>query len=172
MVRFRKITTAFQWFNASCCGLWLTVTIGLQCRTIRNMRSAGIHPGACAGSIGRRKNLPQVRKDLRSMPLIDALRTVLTVGGASQPLDLQLHQALGAEANHSPATNRCQSSSISRSRSLGRRNQTRPMICDDLRKPLGHCRTIGGALARRLGRLESHHQLGRLFEAYDGVRAI
>ena len=102
MVRFRKITTAFQWFNASCCGLWLTVTIGLQCRTIRNMRSAGIHPGACAGSIGRRKNLPQVRKDLRSMPLIDALRTVLTVGGASQPLDLQLHQALGAEANRLP----------------------------------------------------------------------
>ena len=66
------------------------------------MRSAGIHPGACAGSIGRRKNLPQVRKDLRSMPLIDALRTVLTVGGASQPLDLQLHQALGAEANRLP----------------------------------------------------------------------
>ncbi len=30
----------------------------------------------------------------------NALRTALTVGGAGQPLDLQLHEALGGEADH------------------------------------------------------------------------
>ena len=32
--------------------------------------------------------------------MVDPLRAALAVGGAGQPLDLQLHQALGGEADH------------------------------------------------------------------------
>jgi hypothetical protein len=37
-----------------------------------------------------------------AVALVDPIRTALPMGGAGQSLDLQLHQALGGEADHLP----------------------------------------------------------------------
>jgi hypothetical protein len=52
--QFRRVTTAFQWFNGSWRGLWLTVTVWLQCQTNRRIGPQDCVPGCWSGRrIGR-----------------------------------------------------------------------------------------------------------------------
>ena len=82
------------------------------------------------------------------------------MGGAGQPLDLQLHQALGSEADH--LAQKIGVGALFQKRAKGHHlvghrwilgsvawfsDQTLPMICDDHRKPLAHYGAIKGALA-------------------------
>ena len=85
------------------------------------------------------------------------------MGSAGQPLDLQLHQALGSEADH--LAQKIGIGALFQKRAKGHHlvghrwilgsvawfsDQTLPMIRDDHRKPLAHYGAIKGALARGL----------------------
>jgi hypothetical protein len=85
------------------------------------------------------------------------------MGGAGQPLDLQLHQALGSETDH--LAQKIGVGALFQKRAKGHHlvghrwilgsvawfsDQTLPMIRDDHRKPLAHYGAIKSALARGL----------------------
>ena len=101
------------------------------------------------------------------------LRTALAMGRAGQPLDLQLHQALGGEADHlaqQVGVGTLFQKGTKVHHLIGHRwilgsvawfsDQTLPMIRDGHRKPLARYRATG---ARSLAACsaELHHQLGR-----------
>src|SRR5580692_12971472 len=98
-----------------------------------------------------------------AVALVDPLRAALAMGGAGQPLDLQLHQALGSEADH--FAQKIGVGALFQKRAKGHHlvghrwilgsvawfsDQTLPMVRDDHRKPLAHYGAIKGALARGL----------------------
>ena len=108
-----------------------------------------------------------------AVALRDPLRTALAMGRAGQPLDLQLHQALGGEADHlaqQVGVGTLFQKGTKVHHLIGHRwilgsvawfsDQTLPMIRDGHRKPLARYRATG---ARSLAACsaELHHQLGR-----------
>src|SRR6478752_1244451 len=98
-----------------------------------------------------------------AVALVDPLRAALAMGGAGQPLDLQLHQALGSEADH--FAQKIGVGALFQKRAKGHHlvghrwilgsvawfsDQTLPMIRDDHRKPLAHYGAPQGRARSRL----------------------
>ena len=96
-----------------------------------------------------------------AVALVDPLRAALAMGGAGQPLDLQLHQALGSEADH--FAQKIGVGALFQKRAKGHHLVSHrwilgsvawfsdlPMIRDDHRKPLAHYGAPQGRARSRL----------------------